>query len=164
MVAVEPIGAAQWARARTTRLRALRDTPDAFSSTAAQESTLPEHDWRARLERTDAVTLLAVVGGVDVGMVVGAPHHEQPADAGLYAMWVAPEARGQGVGDALITAVADWARTAGYPRLRLDVADANARAVRLYERMGFAPTGVTTRFPAPRSHIVEHERVLELCS
>lgn len=164
MVVVERVGPTHWARARAIRLQALRDAPDAFWSTFEQEAALDDAVWRQRLERREAVTLLGVVDDADVGMVVGAPHHAQPTDAGLYAMWVAPSARGRGVGEELISAVVDWARSAGYPRLRLDVADANPHAVRLYERMGFTPTGVIYRFPPPRDHIVEHERALDLRS
>jgi len=58
--------------------------------------------------------------------------------------------------------VAAWARAAGHTALRLDVGDANARAVGLYARLGFAPTGVTSAFPPPRQHVVEHERALLL--
>jgi hypothetical protein len=44
----------------------------------------------------------------------------------------------------------------------LDVGDANLPARRLYERMGFTPTGVVGTMPPPRDHIAEHELVLAL--
>ena len=77
-------------------------------------------------------------------------------------MWVAPVARGRGVGDGLVDAVVDWARAAGYPRVVLDVGDENLPAIRLYERKGFEPTGRTRTFSEPRTHIREHERALVL--
>lgn len=80
----------------------------------------------------------------------------------LYAMWVAPEGRRAGVAIALIERIIAWARAAGYQRLRLEVADTNEAAVRLYERMGFEPTGLAGAMPAPRQHSAEHERALEL--
>jgi hypothetical protein len=46
--------------------------------------------------------------------------------------------------------------------VRLEVGDTNAYAVRLYERAGFVPTGVTASLPPPRAHITEHERILDL--
>lgn len=79
-------------------------------------------------------------------------------------MWVAPGYRGRGVGHALVAAVAAWARSAGHRRLRLEVADHNAQAVRLYERAGFIATGAHGRLPPPRDHITEHERALVLRS
>ena len=62
----------------------------------------------------------------------------------------------------LIEALIDWARTAGHDRLLLDVADTNLPAVRLYERMGFEPTGAVGSLPPPREHIREHGRALDL--
>lgn len=53
---------------------------------------------------------------------------------------VADSARGQGVGTALLDAICAEGRRRGYPSVRLDVVDSNARARALYERHGFAPT------------------------
>ncbi len=50
---------------------------------------------------------------------------------------VADQARGQGVGTALIEAVAIRSASLGYHELRLDVVDTNLRARALYERLGF---------------------------
>ncbi len=162
MVIVTQLGPDDVQRARAIRRRALADAPDAFWETLDEEITRPDSDWTTRLAVSDAVTLVASVDGEDVGLVMGLPHHEHLGDAGLYSMWVAPAARGQGAGEALITAVIDWARGAAYPTLRLDVGDANLSAQRLYERMGFTPTGVAGTMPPPRDHIAEHEMVLAL--
>lgn len=50
---------------------------------------------------------------------------------------VAPGARGQGIGTALIAALCDEGRTRGYTAIRLDVIDSNLRAKALYQRLGF---------------------------
>lgn len=52
-------------------------------------------------------------------------------------IFVAPEARGHGVGTELLAAVAAEARRRGYAEVRLDVVDGNDRARALYEREGF---------------------------
>ncbi len=52
---------------------------------------------------------------------------------------VLPEARGQGVGRALLAAICDEAAARGYAEVRLDVVDTNDRARALYEREGFRP-------------------------
>lgn len=59
-------------------------------------------------------------------------------------VFVAPQARGQGVGSALLTAIMEEGRTRGYPSLRLEVVDKNLRAKALYERLGFEPYRTTT--------------------
>jgi ribosomal protein S18 acetylase RimI-like enzyme len=52
-------------------------------------------------------------------------------------IFVAPEARGRGVGTELLAAVAAEARRRGYAEVRLDVVEGNDRARALYEREGF---------------------------
>jgi ribosomal protein S18 acetylase RimI-like enzyme len=50
-------------------------------------------------------------------------------------------ARGQGVGRALLAAIAAEAARRGYAEVRLDVIDSNLRARALYEREGFVAVG-----------------------
>jgi len=52
-------------------------------------------------------------------------------------LFVAPEARGSGVGTALLDAIVDEARRRGYAQVRLDVVDTNPRAKALYRHVGF---------------------------
>lgn len=52
-------------------------------------------------------------------------------------LFVAPEARGLGVGTALLDAVAAEAKRRGYDQVRLDVVDTNPRAKALYKHVGF---------------------------
>src|SRR6266536_827351 len=56
-------------------------------------------------------------------------------------MWVEAEARGRGVGRALLESVIGWARSLALDRLELWVTEGNGSAMRLYERAGFADTG-----------------------
>lgn len=162
MIEVLRLGPDDWQRYRAIRLASLRDTPDAFWATTAGEEAQPEAWWRDRLTTEDRLTLLAVDDGVDAGTMGGGPHHEDPGDGLLYAVWVAPAARGGGAAEALIEAAIAWARQRGHRRLRLDVGDHNVRAAAFYARVGFIPTGVASTFPAPREHLTEHELALDL--
>ena len=69
-------------------------------------------------------------------MATGIPGDE-PGEAQLISMWVAPKARGQRVGDTLISEIESCAHTATYARLLLLVKADNPAAIRLYERNGF---------------------------
>jgi ribosomal protein S18 acetylase RimI-like enzyme len=61
-------------------------------------------------------------------------------------MYVAPEGRGRGVGDALLRHVVAAARQdPELTQIVLTVTDTNARATALYERAGFASFGVEPR-------------------
>ena len=150
----------EWTRYRDIRLRSLSDAPDAFWMTHAEEAAFGEERWRERL--LTGANFVAREGASDLGLATGADFEGREGCAGLFGMWVAPEARGSGVADRLVSAVIEWAREAGYQRLLLDVGDDNAPAIRLYERMGFRPTGGAGRMPPPRQHILEHERMLVL--
>lgn len=75
---------------------------------------------------------------------------ERDLEAGVLLMdgiFVAPAARGRGVGTALLDAVKTRARTLGLASVRLDVIDTNPRARALYEREGFSPGPVMTTGP-----------------
>ena len=141
-----------WSRVREIRLRALRDTPDAFGSTAEREEQFTEADWRGRLE--SGATFLALAGERGLGMAVCSPYHDREGAAGLFGMWVAAETRGQGVGRQLIEAVLQHASAEGFERVLLDVGDANEAAIRLYASCGFEPTGRRGTLPEPRTHIL----------
>ena len=64
-----------------------------------------------------------------------------PSSGEVRKMFLLPEARGQGVGRALLDAVLDAARTRGLERLTLTTRHRYDRAIRLYERAGFRPAG-----------------------
>lgn len=56
-------------------------------------------------------------------------------------VFVHENARGMGVGTALLDAIREEARVRGYKEVRLDVIDTNPRAKALYERQGFVARG-----------------------
>jgi ribosomal protein S18 acetylase RimI-like enzyme len=117
---------------RPLRLRALREDPDAFGSTLESERGRPAADWRFWVDDT----LIAFDDDTPIGMAnlkLGEP-------AEIFGMWVAPEARGKGVGETLIRALLD---RAGDRTEKLCVADTAPAARRLYERLGFEPNGET---------------------
>lgn len=159
---IERLAADAWERFRAVRLRALAEAPDAFGRTLAEEEALAMVDWRARLESDRSATFVASTRSGDVGLVVGAGWDGIPSAAGLFAMWVAPEARGAGIGGLLVDAVIDWARGRGCERLLLEVADANQPAIALYRSRGFQPNGERGSLPPPREHLSEHQLCLLL--
>lgn len=67
----------------------------------------------------------------------------QNDDFALDGICVAEDARGLGIGSALIGAICDEARARGHSAVRLEVVDSNPRARALYERLGFVVTQET---------------------
>lgn len=60
-------------------------------------------------------------------------------------MGLVPDYRGQGLGRRLIDAALDKARQERFIRVELSVHADNARAIALYEKVGFLPEGVLRR-------------------
>ena len=136
----------EWEKLRDIRLRALETDPDAYGQTLAKAATHDEDHWRARTEPPDGASFVAVdENGQFVGMASGAPAPQRPASAGLFGMWVAPEARRKGIARKLIDAVEEWARSAGFATIGLGVTTTNDAAIELYEDVGYSDTG--ERFP-----------------
>jgi GNAT superfamily N-acetyltransferase len=135
----------QWAAYRQARLAALAEAPHAFGSTRDREEGLDERRWRERID--SAATFLAWRDGRPVGTATGLANergqdYEISGSWQLVGMWVDPAARGSGVADRLVDAVARHARAEGAPALTLWVTDVNDRARAFYQRLGFRMTGV----------------------
>ena len=136
------LSADDWTIWREVRLRSLADAPEAFGSKLAdwEGDNDREERWRDRLDSV-AFNAVAVADGRAVGTVGGMHRGGSTESVELISMWVAPEVRGTGVGDALVGAVVDWAATESVPELTLAVRRSNGPAKTLYERSGFMLVG-----------------------
>jgi ribosomal protein S18 acetylase RimI-like enzyme len=139
---VRQLGPGEAALLRDLRLRALADSPMAFGSTLAREQDFPQAEWERRAgEGAAGERQAAFVAEPGAGLAVGMLADDEPGAARLYAMWVAPQARGSGAGRALVDAVIGWAAGRGLRVLRTAVTEGNAAAMALYTRAGFVDTG-----------------------
>lgn len=141
---VRRIEASEWRDYKEIRLRALQDSPDAFGGTYEVSRTYSDEAWQGRLSGAAELTdfpMFAVVEGKIVGLAWVKIESPETAEAHLYQMWVDPDARGLGVGQALMMAGISWATQQGIEQLVLDVTIGNEPARRLYERLGFQPVG-----------------------
>ena len=152
MVLVRETVTADWQAWRDIRLRALRDAPDAFSSVYADQVRLGEDHWRQRV--SGGGLFLAYIPEVSpaqastfeaAGMAGG--YQEVPSVVELISMFVRSQARGRGVGEALIDAVIGWGRARDATSVHLWVTETNKHARLLYERCGF--TATAERQPLP---------------
>jgi ribosomal protein S18 acetylase RimI-like enzyme len=142
---IRRVRADEWQALRELRLRALESDPDAFGGTLAESTTKPDSEWQSRAASTDTVTFVAQATDRLVGMGSVGPAPERPGMAAIYGMWVAPEARGRGIGGSLMDALEGWAREAGYADIGLGVTTTNESAIRLYGARGYADIG--ERYP-----------------
>ena len=102
--------------------------------------------WREVVARLNHQAYVAVTDGKAVG--VAAIEGDW-----LNGFYVRPEQWGSDVAPALHDAVVDAIRTAGCARAHLWVLEANARARRFYERLGWSENGTTRVVPYPPNPI-----------
>jgi GNAT superfamily N-acetyltransferase len=150
MIKVREVDADEWELLRDVRLAALREAPYAFGSSYAREAPFTEEQWRGRLSSECGVTFFAESPDRAAPAGLAGVYVEDGA-ADLVSMWVRPGARGLGVGRALVSAAADWAKARDHDTLYLWVTEANAAARRLYERCGFGTTGERQPLPSDPS-------------
>ena len=137
---------------RTIRLQALLSDPGAFDSGHERESQLPTAEWDRRVTEAstgDQQNLFVVDTPAGfIGMAGAYTPGDTASVRRLYGMWVAPEARGAGIGAQLIEAIISWSLGVGADAVQLWVVDDNVAARRLYERAGFVDTGVSQPLPS----------------
>lgn len=131
-------------RIRRARLADL-DALVALERRAFTTDHLSRRQYRHHIDSESARVLAAVDANGLLGKAV--VFFRQNTDiARLYSIAVADVARGRGVGEALVRAIehAAWGR--GCMRLRLEVRQDNAGAIRLYERLGYRRFGAYPGF------------------
>jgi ribosomal protein S18 acetylase RimI-like enzyme len=110
-------------------------------------------DIAGRIETSDV--LVAVADGFVLGCITFVDglkplsEVDDPDAATIRMLGVAPEARGRGIGEALVCACIDRARDSGRKRVRLDTRTSMTSAHRLYERLGFRRDPGHDWSPAP---------------
>lgn len=125
-----------------------RMTEEHIAALAALEAQCFADAWsaaslREELTNPHAVFLVAVQDGAVCGYV--GMHHV--GDEGYIAnVAVSPDTRRQGVAQALLCALRDWATAHTLRRLTLEVRVSNAAAVALYTKSGYVMDGVRPRF------------------
>ena len=149
MLEIKPILPKDWPLLKDVRLRALADAPCAFGTTLAEAQAYSDAEWQARARRFSelppAAGCSAYFSDAPCGLAC-AYLSARPQAAGLTSFWVAPEQRGLGVADALVTFLANWASSQGLATLEADVVEDNHRAIAFYKRMGFQATGHSEPF------------------
>ncbi len=112
MVAIHQITPSLAFSYKAVRLCALRDTPSAFGSTYARESEFTDADWRQRSANLCTPRSIGFLAHDEnyCGIAVSFLNEQNPQNAELMSMWVAPDHRRTGTGRLLVEAIESWAR------------------------------------------------------
>jgi len=133
----------------------LQDHEAAFEPDRRRDPNFAIEHWRDlqhRCAEKHGVMLIAEVGEKPVGwafayderaeLFVVEPERRHGYLAELFLL---PQARGKGLGRALIEGCEAWARDRGHKLLTVGVLARNPTAIRAYEGAGYAPYGITMR-------------------
>lgn len=149
---IRPLTAADLADYKALRDEMLFAHPEAFGSDAASERAKEPADYLQRLghgQREGGHFLLGAWSGRHMVGSLGCERDERVKVRHIghvIGMMVRPEARGRGVGRALLDACIAVARQAdGIEMLTLTVTAGNVPAITLYERAGFKSYGTLPR-------------------
>jgi GNAT superfamily N-acetyltransferase len=136
---------------RAVRLLALETDPASFGSTYEREAGVEPADWDEWADEhatgESGTTFLALRGPEPVGMVTGRRDDDEAGLFHVYAMWVAPDARCDGLGRRLLAEIEAWMTSGGAVVSQLSVTSEAAVARRLYESTGYAPDGEIEESP-----------------
>jgi ribosomal-protein-alanine N-acetyltransferase len=144
-------------------LEIVRATPAAAERMAALHAAAFDRPWSASefgalLHLPTSLGLTARLDGAEAGLALVRIVLDE---AELLTIGVSPEARGVGVGAALLERCEAEAAKAGAARLFLEVSDRNEAAARLYRRAGYVETGRRARYYADGSDARLMEKALE---
>jgi GNAT superfamily N-acetyltransferase len=133
----------------------LQDYEAAFEPDRRRDPDFTVEHWREvqhRCAEKHGIMLIAENEGRAVGWAFA---HDQNAElfvvapdrhlGSLAELYVVPEARGKGLGRALIEGCEAWARDRGHKLLTVGVLAGNGRAIRSYEGAGYSAYGITMR-------------------
>ncbi len=135
---IRPLQPADAKTIRKLRLEALLDSPESFGSSYEEEREYPLKRFKDRLE--SGCTLGAFLHEELVGMVtlMEETRNKTRHKATIYAMYVRPAQRGQGIGKKLmIEAIKQAKRIKGIEQIHLSVVTSNDAAKQLYLSLGF---------------------------
>ena len=137
-IAVRVLEEDDWQDYRAVRLAALRESPEAYLATYAEEATQPEQYWRHCMVRADR--LLAESSGAPLGIASVDLDEDAAESASVSDLWVTPTARNTGVASRLVQAAADQAMNRGCTKLYYWVSTENGRAIGFASNAGFRVT------------------------
>ena len=166
-VTIRPLNETDARDFQELRLRALKEHPDAFSSTYERESAYSMEFVAERLRRTaesrNNFTLGAYLQEELIGVVgfrrIDGVKEQHRGD--IWGMYVRSDEQGRGIGKALLSNAIELAKSLpGLEQIELCVVTRNRQARILYASLGFASCGVDPRALLVDGEYLDEERMV----
>lgn len=133
-----------WQIWRSLRLEALQNSPETLASSYEEAENFSQEEWEDKLTKSDIFgafidnKLIAAVGFRRLNRLKTMHRGD------LFAMYVTPEYRGQGIASQLIDVIINHAKSRVI-QLHLSCVTNNESAVKLYQKHGFKIYGTEPR-------------------
>ena len=141
MLRVQRLTPKDWPVLKATRLAALQEAPQAFTSRYEVEAAKPDAAWQqmaaANASDETSAGFLAYDGVNPVGLLAALWQDKAQGLVRLVSLWVAPSARRHGVASQLLEHALGWARAVGALACEAEATEENHSAEVLYWRQGF---------------------------
>lgn len=119
-------------------------------------------EWE-RVDERDAVTFTILAGGAVAGCIQYTEETDPDYFSAAVDIFVGTAAQGRGIGPAAMRTLLAWLfDKRGHHRLTVDPAAENARAVHVYEKLGFRRVGVLRRYERVEDGVWRDALLLEL--
>ena len=133
-----------WQIWRALRLEALQNSPETLASSKKEEIGYSQKEWEDKLTKSDIFGAF-----IDNKLISAVGFHrlnrlKTMHRGDLFAMYVTPEFRGQGIASQLIETVINYAKSRVI-QLHLSCVTNNESAVKLYQKHGFKIYGTEPR-------------------
>ena len=156
---MHPLPASASVRVRRAELSDLDDLVT-LEESSFDTDRLSRAQYRRHLDSDSALVLVASANHRNFLGTAVVFFRKGSRVARLYSIASKPEARGKGVGAALLEAIEAAARQRRCHAVRLEVRDDNAGAVRLYERHGYRHIGRYPHYYQDGTHAWRYEKSL----
>ncbi|MDQ0199593.1 GNAT family N-acetyltransferase [Neobacillus ginsengisoli] len=130
---------------RKIRLEALKNNPEAFSSSFEEEKEFPVENYESRLQSEVSFTfgVFEKEQLIGVGTLLKEQKSKLKHRANIVAMYVSPLKRGMGIGKSIMQAAIQKAKDAEeIEQINLCVVSTNMSAKKLYTSLGFKTFGI----------------------
>ena len=135
-----------WHEYKELRLQSLKNNSTAFEDSYEKEKSLPDIEWKKRLQETHNNKNWLIFAKINYKLVgiVGATQLEidkQNNSATLYQVYLDPHYRKQKIADKLLNSLIKTLQSNKINNVHLFVSQTQTGAIKLYQRCGFSITG-----------------------